>query len=170
MPDPIRTAQALPPSLLDDEHVTENHPSLPSLGLAARPASARTRAGLPLPRDPFGRDGSGSSVSIRRLEVRSGWSVEPLAKYLKGVATQIETNLRDGCLPSAERLEVFVQKLVLHTKKQLKNAPRQDRRNLQVLISDRFQTFWDFTRNQKVGPTSPEELRSVIVTLVENLS
>lgn len=121
--------------------------------------------GMPFKRDPCGRDGS----STRRLETRNGWSVEPLAKYLKGVALQIDTNLRDECLPSAERLEAFVSRLVLHTKKQLKHAPKKDRYTLQALFNSRFQKFWDFAQNQKVRSTSPEELKLALVTLVENL-
>jgi len=122
--------------------------------------------GIPFKRDPYGRDGSSST---RRLETRHGWSVEPLAKYLKGVAVQIDTNLRDECVPSAERFEAFVSRLVSHTKKQLKHAPRKDRHNLQALFSTRFQKFWDFAQNQKVRTTSPEELKVALVTLVENL-
>jgi len=124
------------------------------------------RLGMPLQRDPYGRDGSSS---MRRLETKNGWSVEPLAKYLKGVALQIDTNLRDECLPSAERLETFVSRLVSHSKKQLKHAPRKDRHTLQALFSSRFQKFWDFAQNQKVRSTSPEELKWALVTLVENL-
>jgi len=123
------------------------------------------RLGMPL-KDPCGRDGSSS---IRRLETKNGWSVEPLAKYLKNVALQIDTNLRDECLPSAERLESFVSRLVLQTKKQLKHAPRKERHTLQALFSSRFQKFWDFAQNQKVRSTSPEELKLALVTLVENL-
>lgn len=124
------------------------------------------RLGMPLKRDPYGRDGSSS---MRRLETKNGWSVEPLAKYLKNVALQIDTNLRDECLPSAERLESFVSRLVLQTKKQLKHAPRKERHTLQALFSSRFQKFWDFAQNQKVRSTSPEELKLALVTLVENL-
>lgn len=142
---------------------------LPMLGHAPRITGADVGAacrGMPLKRDPCGRD---ESSSMRRLETRSGWSVEPLAKYLKGVALQIDTNLRDECLPSDERFETFVSRLVSHTKKQFKNAPRKDRHTLQALFSSRFQKFWDFTQNQKVRSTSPEELKWALVTLVENL-
>jgi len=135
------------------------------------------RLGMPLTRDPFGRDAdSGGSSSSKRSKFScrtgvssAGWSVEPLAKYLKGVAERIDTNLREECVPSAERLEVFVSRLVSHTQKQLKNAPRKDRHTLEKLFSNRFQTFWDVTRNQKVRATTPEELKWALVSLVENL-
>lgn len=133
---------------------------------AAPTGSGAPRIGMPLKRDPYGRDGSSS---MRRLETESGWSVKPLAEYLKGVAMQIDTNLRDECLPSAERLETFVSRLVAHTKKQLRHAPKKDRNTLQALFTSRFQKFWDFTQNQKVRSTSPEELKWALVTLVENL-
>lgn len=133
----------------------------------AHPASSGApRIGMPLKCDPYGRDGSSS---MRRMETESGWSVKPLAEYLKGVAMQIDTNLRDECLPSAERLETFVSRLVARTKKQMKHAPKKDRHTLQALFSSRFQKFWDFTQNQKVRSTSPEELKWALVTLVENL-
>lgn len=80
-----------------------------------------------------------------------------------------DDNLREECVPSAERLETFVSRLVLHTKKQLKHAPKKDRHTLQALFSSRFRKFWDFTQNQKVRSTSPEELKAALVTLVENL-
>jgi len=123
-----------------------------------------TRPGMPLKWDPYGRDGS------RRLEIKtSGWSVEPLAKYLKGVAMQIDANLRDECLPTSERLEAFVSRLVANTQRKLKQAPRKVKHTLQALSARRFQKFWNFARNEKVRATTPEELKWALLTLIENL-
>lgn len=135
---------------------------------AASSGASVLRLGMPLKRDPYDRDG-GSSCSRGRLETKHGWSVEPLMKYLKGVAVQIDTNLRDERLPTAERLEAFVAQLVTNTQRQLKHAPRKDRHTLQAMFERRFQKFWDFARNQKVRTTTPEELRWVLVSLEENL-
>jgi len=135
---------------------------------AGTTASGNNRPGMPLKRDPYGRDGGSSSGRVR-LDAKQGWSVEPLCKYLKDVACQIDANLRDECLPTAERLEAFVSRLVVNTQRQLKHAPRKERHTLQALFSRRFQKFWDYARNQKVRSTTPEELKWALVTLVENL-
>mmetsp|Transcript_34867 Transcript_34867/g.89528 ORF Transcript_34867/g.89528 Transcript_34867/m.89528 type:complete len:369 (+) Transcript_34867:141-1247(+) len=170
MPDPIRTSLILPPALLDDEHPAENKRESPCMEEVPGPtcdeplAVGDTRPGMPLKWDPYGRDGS------RRLEIKtSGWSVEPLAKYLKGVAMQIDANLRDECLPTSERLEAFVSRLVANTQRKLKQAPRKVKHTLQALSARRFQKFWNFARNEKVRATTPEELKWALLTLIENL-
>lgn len=127
-----------------------------------------TRPGMPLKKDPFGRDGA-----CRRggSEARSGtWTAEPLVKYLKVVALQIDSNLRDERLPTAERLDAFVSKLVSNAHRQLKLAPKKVRHPLQALFSRRFQKFWDFARNEKVRHTTPEELKLALVALIEHLA
>jgi len=96
--------------------------------------------------------------------------VEPLAKYLKGVAQKIDANLRDSQLPTAERLDTFVSRLVVHTQRKLKRAPKKVRHSLQVLFEQRFQKFWNFSQNEKVRATTPEELQRVLTTIVENLA
>jgi len=95
--------------------------------------------------------------------------VEPLAKYLKGVALQIDANLRDERLPTVERLDTFVSKLVSNAHRQLKHAPRKARHTLQAMFSRRFQKFWNFTRNEKVRTTTPEELKWALISLIEHL-
>eukprot|EP00435_Cladocopium_sp_Y103_P014947 s1451_g3.t1 len=120
--------------------------------------------GMPLRWDPFGRDGA------RRQEVKGDWTPDSLAKYLKGVAVQIDNNLNHGRLPTAERLDAFVSRLVLNSQRQLKHAPKKVRHRLQATFALRFQTFWNFSRNEKVRNISPEELKGILTALVENLS
>jgi len=120
---------------------------------------------MPLKWDPFGRDGS------RRPEVKGEWSPEPLAKYLKGIVLQIDTNVRDGHVPTAERLDAFVSRLVANSQRQLKHAaPRKVRHRLQAMFALRFQKFWNFTRNEKVRTITAEELKWILSGLVENLA
>jgi hypothetical protein len=178
MPDPIRTSLILPPALLDDEHPVGGESKQETCivevpVVSADPALSADEPivvcdpspGMPLKWDPYGRDGN-----RRWLEFKSsGWSVEPLARYLKCVAMQIDANLRDECLPTTERLEVFVSRLVANTQRKLKQAPRKVKHTLQVLFTRRFQKFWNFARNEKVRATTPEELKWALLTLIENL-
>lgn len=175
MPNPIRTNLLCLPALLDNsEPATEAGraegtssapcpPELPAACADESLAAIHARPGMPLTNDPLGRDGS------RRPGARDVWSVEPLAKYLKGVAMQIDANLRNERLPTSERLDSYVSKLVSNSRRKLQHAPRKVRHVLQTMFSRRFQKFWNFTRNEKVRSTTPEELKWVLITLVEQL-
>jgi len=166
MPDPIRTGLVLPPALLDDPEPGAEGKVI-STGSTCDDAStsiSETRPGMPLKRDPYGRD------APRRCEVKAAWSAEPLTKYLKSVVTQITTNLQDKRLPTAEKLETFITRLVANTQRQLKHAPRKVRHALQATFTRLFQKYWNFARNEKVRATTPEELKCTLVSLVEALT
>jgi len=123
-----------------------------------------TRPGIPLKWDPYGRDGP------RRCEVKCEWSVEPLAKYLKGVASKIDTNVQNHCIPTNEKLDSFVSRLVANTHRQIKHAPKKLRHSLQSMFSTRFRKFWDFVRNEKVKTATPEELKGALISVIEALT
>lgn len=175
MPDPIRTG-IIPPALLADEPAPDTRVEHAEQSCAYKAADCETTestvdtrgvdvsVGMPLRWDPFGRDG------VRRQEVKSEWTPDSLAKYLKGVAVQIDNNLTHGRLPTVERLDAFVSRLVLNSQRQLKHAPKKVRHRLQATFALRFQTFWNFSRNEKVRNISPEELKGILTALVENLS
>lgn len=117
--------------------------------------------------DPYGRD-----VPRRNCEVtctKSEWSVEPLAKYLKRVVQQIDANIETHKLPTADKLDAFVSRLVGNTHRLLKHAPKKMRQTLHGMLTRRFQRFWNYSRNQKVCSTNPEELKSMLTCLIEAL-
>lgn len=126
-------------------------------------ADPTVQLGLKLTRDPYGRD------APRGCEAHSTWSPEPLAKYLKGVASQIDTNIQNHRLPTSEKLDNFVNRLVAHTHRQLRHAPKGVRHFMKEICTKRFHRFWNFVRNEKVRSTTPEELTSVLVCIVEAL-
>jgi hypothetical protein len=119
--------------------------------------------GVALTQDPYGRD------APRRSLVKAAWSPESLAKYLKGVASQIDSNIQNERLPTAEKLDAFIKRLVSNTHRQLRHAPKKARRSMNELCARVFYRFWNFSRNEKVGNTSPEELTSVLLCIVEAL-
>jgi len=177
MPDPIRTG-IIPPALLADEHaasaeaVRVEPPEQPAYKAGGYETcgdstsagdAAGVAVGMPHKSDPFGRDG------VRQQEGKS-WTPESLATYLKGVAVQIDDNLSHGRLPTPDRLDAFVSRLVVNSQRQLKHAPKKVRHQLQATFALRFQTFWNFTRNEKVRNITPDDLKNILTTLVENLS
>merc|ERR1711879_400536 len=87
-----------------------------------------------------------------------------------GVMTQIEQNVQNHCVPTAEKLDAFVSRLVYNAHRQIKHAPKMVRHTLQGMFSQRFQKFWNFVRNEKVRTTTPEELKSALSSLIENLT
>lgn len=145
-------AQAGPPVTID-ELAEENFNEL----------TADNRPGMPLKWDPYGRDGP------RRCEVKTEWSADPLAKYIRGVVSQIDANLTNHLVPSSEKLDAFVSRLVANTHRQMKHAPKRARHTLQGMFSRRFLKFWNFVRNEKVRTTTPEELKGALVGLIEGL-
>lgn len=173
MPDPIRTGLAIPPDLLADEPGASADPVAAEQAEHCATSETQTAStsehpclsvGAALKWDPFGRDGS------RRPEVKSEWLPEPLARYLRGVAVQIDTNLTQGRMPTSEQLDRFVAKLVTNTKRYIQAAPRKVRHRLQALCALRFHGFWNFTRNEKVKTVTTQELKFAVAGLVENLS
>jgi hypothetical protein len=185
MPDPIRTGLMFPSSLLIDDAVTVVQQSVcltsdrinkleePYADEDSREVAnimEKQVAGDPGPGptafkwDPYGRD-----VPKQTCEVKVEWSVEPLVKYLKKTAMQIEANIETHRLPTAEKLNAFITRLIANTQRLLKHAPKDLRSRLQLMLSRRFQRFWNFSRNEKVRSTNPEELKSVMTSLIEML-
>jgi len=128
------------------------------------PQLVDSRPGLPLKRDPYDRDGP------RRCEAKGEWTAEPLAKYLKGVAEQIDANLQKHGSPTADKLDAFVHRLVANTQRQTRHAPKKLRHALQSLCSKRLVKFWNFVRNEKIRSTTPEELKASLVCLADSLN
>jgi len=114
--------------------------------------------------DPYFRD-----MPRRNCDVKSEWSVEPLAKYLKRVVQQVDANIETHRLPTPEKLDAFVARLVANSHRLLKHAPKKIRQTLHGMLSCRFKRFWNFARNEKVRSTNPEELKSMLTCLVEAL-
>eukprot|EP00747_Dinoflagellata_sp_TGD_P183919 gnl/TRDRNA2_/TRDRNA2_39144_c0_seq1.p1 gnl/TRDRNA2_/TRDRNA2_39144_c0~~gnl/TRDRNA2_/TRDRNA2_39144_c0_seq1.p1 ORF type:complete len:520 (-),score=82.64 gnl/TRDRNA2_/TRDRNA2_39144_c0_seq1:40-1599(-) len=122
------------------------------------------RPGLPLRWDPYGRD-----VPRGNTLAQNVWSVDSLAKYLRNVIVQIDLNLQNRCVPSADKLDAFVQRLVANVHRQIKHAPKKVKHTLNNICAKRFQKFWNFARNEKARTTTPEELRTTLNSLVEAL-
>jgi len=158
----------LPPALFDDEQEAKADGVVnlqqEQVSADAHLAAILERPGVSLKWDPFGRD------NPRRSQVRNEWSAEPLAKYLKGVVSQIDANLQNHCVPTPEKLDAFVSRLVANAQRQTKHAPKKERHMLQALFAKHFIKFWNFVRNEKVRSTSPEELRTVLLGLIEGLT
>mmetsp|Transcript_139598 Transcript_139598/g.434231 ORF Transcript_139598/g.434231 Transcript_139598/m.434231 type:complete len:361 (+) Transcript_139598:81-1163(+) len=180
MPDPIRTIPMLPPSLfdVDQEKAREDKAAREEAALAAagRPREeqghtvedahlAAIMESKPGKKDPFGRD------NPERVQVRSEWSAEPLAKFLQGIVSQIDTNLQNHCVPTSEKLDTFVSRLVANMHRQVKHAPKRIRKLLQDMFAKRFQKIWNVVRNEKVTRSiSPEELKVALIGLIESLT
>merc|ERR1719436_2346756 len=108
-------------------------------------------------------------MRICRSHPKGEWTVEPLAKYLKGVASSIDANLQKHGCPTSAKLDAFVSRLVANTQRQTRQAPRKDRHTLQGLFSKSLHHFWNFVRNEKIRSTTPEELKVALVFLIEAL-
>lgn len=184
-PDPIRIGHldnTILTSLLEDEtvHVSENKMEGHSIDEVAQDTAqpfpclenqvnhvmAEPRPGpVSFKWDPYFRD-----VPRRNCDVKSEWSVEPLAKYLTRVVQQVDANIETHRLPTPEKLDAFVARLVANSHRLLKHAPKKIRQTLHGMLSNRFKRFWNFARNEKVRSTNPEELKSMLTCLVEALA
>lgn len=168
MPEPIRTHVRLPPTILLDDHtdckynestVVDTHVPIPE----ESQLTCETKFGMSFKSDPFGRD------KPRHSSTKAKWSAGPLAKHLRGVVWQIDSNIQNKITPSAEKLDAFVSRVVANAHRQMRLAPRKVRTPLQSMFGLRFQKFWDFARNEKVRGTTPEELKSTLLHLIEGL-
>jgi hypothetical protein len=128
-------------------------------------AAPDAQLGLTFKLDPLGRDAPRADIS----KSKNTWSVEPLAKYLKSVTQIVESNINKKRLPTEEKLDAFVAKLVTEVHRQVRHAPKKVRPNLTRLCACRFDRFHDFKSNQRVVTPSPEELKIALTTLVEAL-
>lgn len=175
----------LPPTVFDDDQVTEakadqqladsssrETPASAELVTCAQPpanaepravmtepAAARSQMGALLKRDPFVRDGP-----CRRDPPTKEWTVEPLVKYLRGVVQQIEQNIQNHCVPTADKLDTYVSRLLVNTQRHVKRAPKTRRHSLQVLLSRR-----NFVRHDGQRATTPEELKTALNSVIEDL-
>lgn len=150
----------LPPALFEGElEITKDRPSSEDAQLAA------IIEGKPSKKDPFGRDNPD-----RRQAGPGEWSAEPLAKFLQGIVSQIDTNLQNHSVPTSEKLDTFVSRLIANAHRQMKHAPKKIRKLLQEAFARRFQKVWNFVRNEKVRSISPEELRAALISLIETLT
>lgn len=176
MPDPIRTSLVLPPALLEGDAESSKIEPSHSSGSYSQPSGStadttqsqqhstcsESGVGITIKWDPCGRDGP-------RRKTASEWSADHLAKYLKSVVSQIDANVSNSCVPSSEKLDSFVFRLVANTHRQMRHAPQKVRHALQAMIGKRFQRFWNFQRNEKLSMTTPEELRTTLTAVVEGL-
>eukprot|EP00403_Amphidinium_massartii_P014347 CAMPEP_0178425148 /NCGR_PEP_ID=MMETSP0689_2-20121128/28574_1 /TAXON_ID=160604 /ORGANISM="Amphidinium massartii, Strain CS-259" /LENGTH=348 /DNA_ID=CAMNT_0020046803 /DNA_START=107 /DNA_END=1153 /DNA_ORIENTATION=- len=184
MPNPMRTTFIIQTYLSDEEHVPDGKPDglleVPSscsttteLAMAGSTTTTTTttevetriEAPIALKWDPYGRD-------IRRCDAKiEACSVQPLTKYLEGVRTQIDSNLQNGIIPSNEKLDKFVDRLVKNLNGQLKSAPHKShkRKALQGLFVQHFKRFWKFRTNEKVRTPNPEELKGALTGLIDSL-
>lgn len=122
---------------------------------------AHTQPGAFIKADPFGRD------VPRHGKVKADWSVEPLIKYLKKVLKTVDANLQDKRLPTTEKLDSFVSRLVGQTSRIVERAPKRVRSHLRAVISKSFSRFWNFVRNEKIRVPTPEELHRSLSQLIE---
>lgn len=180
MPDPIRTRSMpiLPAALFDEGEHREGEPaSVFAVDSERVPSWQRVQGAA------AGDDEASASLVDTRLPVRdsydrgapvpqkvqgpskSEWTHEPLAKYLKGVAAQIEANLQKHGTPPVEKLDAFIHRLVLNTQRQTRHAPKKVRH----LFSTRLIKFWNFVRNEKIRSTTPEELKASLMNLADSL-
>merc|ERR1712228_12873 len=95
---------------------------------------------------------------------------EPVVAYITSVVSQIDSNLQSNCLPTDDKLDAFVSRLVTRLRQQLKHAPKKVFRSLEGLFNRKFKEFWNFQGNRKTRRTTPEELRVTLVVLAEILS
>merc|ERR1719491_1041284 len=146
-----------------DSQVTSQSQASNDVASSSLSTSPVMQLGLKLKRDPMGRD------IPRNCEAKKEWSPEPLAKYLKGVVYQIDDNIKKHRLPTAEKLDAFVNRLVANTHRQLRHAPKKVRHSLNGLCARRFHRYWNFARNEKVKNTTPEELTNTLLCIVEAL-
>eukprot|EP00929_Paragymnodinium_shiwhaense_P098604 TRINITY_DN60089_c1_g1_i1.p2 TRINITY_DN60089_c1_g1~~TRINITY_DN60089_c1_g1_i1.p2 ORF type:complete len:449 (-),score=93.94 TRINITY_DN60089_c1_g1_i1:169-1515(-) len=176
MPDPIRTKYVFP-TLLDGVEAAPREPDSSKgsddnlLGSTATSEhrSAQPSVAEPLAQasvtDPCGRDGPRRSTRPKDSE----WSAEPLAKYIKSVAAQIEANLQNHFPISTENFDKYVFRVVANTHRQMRHAPRKAKHSLEGLFSKRLEKFWHFMHNKKLKATTPEELRLALCSIVEAL-
>jgi len=178
MPDPIRTNLMLPTTLFDDDHVAESKGDPPLVDLSSREAAqsglgCEEVAQVQLPCDPqarlvaakFRRSQHGCDALCRRGEPPAReWSAAPLVNYLRGVVHQIEHNLQHHCVPTAEKLDAFVSRLLAITQRHARRAPKKRRQALQALLSRK-----SFARHGSSRATTPEELKAALNYLIEDL-
>mmetsp|Transcript_3053 Transcript_3053/g.7820 ORF Transcript_3053/g.7820 Transcript_3053/m.7820 type:complete len:349 (+) Transcript_3053:145-1191(+) len=188
MPEPVRTTLIIP-FMSEEEHTPDGKPDglwevnstsstttsshVPN-GAQVAPAAQELHSGRDMERlvetpikfkwDPYGRD-------LRRTEPKiDAWSITPLAKYLEGVRSQIDSNLQNGIIPSADKLDKFVERLIRNIHGQMRSAPKKSLKSkaLQGLFAHHF-PFWNFTGNKKVRTPSPEELKGALTGLIDAL-
>lgn len=74
---------------------------------------------------------------------------------------QVESNLRDGKVPTDEKFSEYVLRLCANLRLFVDPAPRGTRRLLEQVIAEHFH-FWDFERDVQAGAVSPELLQTAL--------
>ncbi|CAK0866338.1 unnamed protein product, partial [Prorocentrum cordatum] len=194
MPNPIRKGVLLPPAILGEEPAEEGGRRVEGAGGACgsdAPGQPCGAPGPPLdagllevpaeveaavqeterPANPFRRERHGRDGPPRHTwgpDFRA-WTATPLVRYLKRVALQIDSNVKNKSMPTTDRLDAFVSKLIDQSKRQLRSAPKRVRPMLQHHFVQQFQYYWDFLQNTKVKDITPEELKWSLISLIETL-
>lgn len=145
----------------------------PTLALSLRRASeadngevalsVQTSFNRPPAPPPPRRDGFSRGSHIKKGK----WTIKPLYKYLESVINYINDQQNKKKSPGTEEWDKLVEKLVDNTQKLLKNAPNKERAHLQSQFSQRFQAFWNFESNVKVKTNTPEDLKGVLLDMVD---
>jgi len=151
----------LPLALLDDDGSTPDLKVVVGDEDTSVPVERRQR--IPLKRDPYGRD------FFHHFRAKGEWSVEPLAKYVHKVALQIESNLQKERMPTTDKLDAYVSRLVANIHRFIKHAPKKVRNQLQRECSRKLQKFWHFVRNEKMRAIKLQELGNAVTSLDESL-
>lgn len=195
MPNPIRKGVLLPPAILGEEPAEEGggpraecaggpcgweaawqlcgaHGPPLAAGLLEVPTEVEAAVQeTERPANPFRRERHGRDGPPRHTwgpDFRA-WTAAPLVRYLKRVALQIDSNVRNKSMPTTDRLDAFVSKLIDQSKRQLRSAPKKVRPMLQQHFVQQFQYYWDFLQNTKVNDITPEELKWSLISLIETL-
>lgn len=149
MPEPVRTMPSdLRPLLCAEE--------------PAEPGSILEGVPVLQTKDPYGRHPPKAK--------EDAWSVEPLAKIMKGAVSQIDGNLQKYGMPSPEKLDSFISRLVSKTKESTNMAPKDAQRNIRRTFASCMQPFWDVAHNQKIKDATPDELKVAISHLIEHVN
>lgn len=175
MPEPMRTGLMLPPAFIDDEsvHVAENKTEPegstvdeePEARAFQNPMEADPRGGpVSFKWDPYGRD----VPRMQHREPHSETSVEKMVKYLKRVVEAFDSNMERKKPPTADKLDAEIARMMGYLHRQLKNAPKKHK--LQGIFSHCFQRIWNFGANKKVRSTTPEEMKRILLDLIDNLN
>lgn len=166
MPDPIRRSPLFPELLGDNPLLenTEDGAEDDDGGQEDGQSGAVGAPGVGVRQDPYGRDAPRHGI------VKSEWSVDRLVNYLQSkVMRKIDSGLQSDPTPKDDKLNTFVKRLIANIKRENSKAPKRIRPQLHGLFFDNFRRFWNFDRNEKVAPTSPEELLATLQAVIEAL-
>lgn len=166
MPDPIRKSPLFQ-ELLGDNPLLENTEDTAEdddVGQEDGKSGAVGAPGVGVRQDPYGRDAPRHGI------VRCEWTVDRLVNYFQSkVMRKIDSGLQSDPNPKDDKLNNFVKRLIANIKRENSKAPKRIRPQLHGLFFEHFRRFWNFDRNEKVAPTSPEELSATLQAVIEAL-